>query len=106
MAGQRFWISESNWMGASGGKVQFVAMENSFTISQYTAVAPKEGESTPTVALSTFTAIRKGAPQTGNTKSSEEIKKRSMLQRWGPYLGTALAYLTYKVVVKQGKRDK
>eukprot|EP00966_Prymnesium_polylepis_P153692 3548918-Prymnesium_polylepis.1 len=47
---ERFWISESRWMGASGGKVQFVVAVDSFMISQVCARVARRACSTITRA--------------------------------------------------------
>ena len=90
----RFWISESGWLGASGGKIQFVTTDDSFIISQFSR--PKDAaDGANDVTVSTWTALRKGAPP-ATAKNGAKGAERSMLQRWGPYLGTLLAYLVYK----------
>mmetsp|Transcript_250 Transcript_250/g.372 ORF Transcript_250/g.372 Transcript_250/m.372 type:complete len:221 (-) Transcript_250:92-754(-) len=100
---ERFWLSESSWLGSSGGKVQLLAADDSFVISRVSLLPAKAAGDAPSVLLSTWTAVRTGAPRPSRA-SDAPVAKRSMLQRWGPYLGTTLVFLTYKVVKHGGKK--
>lgn len=92
---ERFWLSESNWMGASGGKVQLVVADDSFVISQFSPAKDGKG-----VLVSTWAASREGAPRPRAAGAGGA--KRSLWSRWWPYLGTLAALLFFRVVRQGG----
>eukprot|EP00316_Scyphosphaera_apsteinii_P009384 CAMPEP_0119311678 /NCGR_PEP_ID=MMETSP1333-20130426/23392_1 /TAXON_ID=418940 /ORGANISM="Scyphosphaera apsteinii, Strain RCC1455" /LENGTH=237 /DNA_ID=CAMNT_0007316119 /DNA_START=12 /DNA_END=725 /DNA_ORIENTATION=+ len=76
-----FWLSESRWLGSSGGKLQFVVMgRDAFVISQFSSAS-----SGTEPLVSTWTALRRGAdalPSTASGSSADKPKKKSLLSRF------------------------
>ena len=74
-----------------GGSVQFVALDDSFVITRIGVNA--EGKE----QLSSWTAVRRGGPRkrVGDARADG---KKSLLSRYGWYLGLAMLYVGYKGV--------
>ena len=82
----RFYMSESKWNGAAGGSVQFLATDDAFVFT-------KTACSGATPQTSAWTAVRHGAPR---YRAAAGDGRRTMLQRWGWYIGAAMLYFGYK----------
>ena len=92
--GERFWLSDTQWLGKNGGRLQFATIDSdAFVISH----VMKGAEDDP--AISTWTASRKGAqPQT----RAGAPARSSLLQRYGLYLLALIAMVGYRVVRQNG----
>merc|ERR1712060_638291 len=90
-----FQVSESRWLGSSGGVIQMVTMgEDAFVISQVSSVANEAGA----VAISTWTALRRGAKRAAD---KAQPARKSLLQRWGFTVTGLILLLGYQVYKKQ-----
>lgn len=81
--------------------MQLIAFEDSFIITQFSAAPLKENEKAASVHVSTWSAVRKGPSAFRKQSDAATGPGKTMLQRYGPYLVTALAFLVYKVA-KEG----
>lgn len=92
----RFHLSTTKWLVGGGGTVQFLASDDSFVFSLMKlpkeSKDPKKEPSAPP-QLSSWTAMRRGAPRKPAAASGE---RRTMLQRYGWYLFAAIGYAGYK----------
>jgi hypothetical protein len=83
-----------SWRGPKGGTVQFLAAEDSFVFTKVgLGPPPKDGAASQPV-LSSWTAVRRGAPSKPRAAGGDG--KRSMLSRYGWYVGIAIMYVAYK----------
>jgi len=95
----RFHLSESNWLGKAGGAVRFlVADDDAFVFSKVACA-----ETSP--QLTEWTAIRDGAAPKRASKSAGRQKK-SLLERYGWYIGIALLYFAWKASKGSGAAKK
>ena len=95
----RFQLSESNWLGKAGGAVRFlIADEDAFVFSKVACA-----EASP--QLTEWTATREGAAPKRASKSAGGQKK-SLLQRYGWYIGLAILYFAWKASKSSGAAKK
>ena len=89
--------SAARWLGKAGGKVQFLALDDSFVFTKAVCKTCEAKGAKGEVQLTSWTAYRKGAPRKLSSSAAGGGEgKRSMLQRWGWYLMAAIAYFAYK----------
>ena len=83
-----------SWRGPKGGTVQFLAAEDSFVFTKV-GLGPgsNDGKTPGQPVLSSWTAVRRGAPSKPRAGADG---KRSMLSRYGWYVGLAFMYVAYK----------
>lgn len=99
-----------------GSKLQFLAGEDSFVVTT-ALVKDKSKQSTPNCGhpeVSAWTAVRRGAARRPAASGRADGKK-SLLDRYGWYLGIAILYMAYKAITTkaanmalaaQGKKTK
>jgi len=97
---EKFWLSETRWLGANGGRLQFVTIdEDSFIISHFAAAKSSDAA---TVAVSTWTATRKGSLPRRAATHAGTSKPKSLLSRYWKLLLGAIVLVGYRVF-KQNK---
>jgi len=89
------WLSESKWLGARSGLLQFAVVgADAFILTSATAEAAAKAQEAPSVKLTSWTATRISGSR---APAATGVGKRSLLQRWGWYLGAAIVFLGYRV---------
>jgi len=95
-----FQISESRWLGLSGGLIQMVLLgDDAFIISQVSSVANEDGA----VTVSSWTALRRRAKPAAAAAvaAAAPPARKTLLQRWGFTVSALVLLLGYQVYKKQ-----